>query len=332
MTLTLGRLVSIPLREVWAHEANDFTPWLADADNLALLAETLSLGDLQVQGTEVPVGSFYIDILARDIEGRVVVIENQFGPTDHTHLGQILTYLAGQDGHATIVWIAERIREEHRAAIDWLNASTIEGFDFFAVQIEALRIGASSPAPRFNVVAKPNPISREVGRITRSATPGPPDERQKAYIAYWSRFSAFLAEKDAPFRMQSPETRSNWCGFGHISRRRFVLCAHAPSSGTRRTIQLYAGHRNVFAEFDALFAQKVAIEAEFGAPLDWRKNPKSVTIEINRPELAARPEPEQFAWFLDQMERFVRVFRPRIDELSVVENIEPAPMADAVDN
>jgi hypothetical protein len=118
MTMTLGRLSTVPLREVWAHESNDFTPWLAEANNLALLAETLGLGELQIQGTEVPVGDFYIDILARDIGGGVVVIENQFGPTNHTHLGQIMTYVAGQEGKATIIWIAETFREEHRAAID----------------------------------------------------------------------------------------------------------------------------------------------------------------------------------------------------------------------
>ncbi len=78
--------------------------------------------------------------MARDIEGNVVVIENQFGPTDHTHLGQI-NYIGGQENNVTIVWIAEAFREEHRAAIDWLNASTIEGFNFFAVELEAVKIG-----------------------------------------------------------------------------------------------------------------------------------------------------------------------------------------------
>src|SRR5438045_9272707 len=112
-TLALGRVASVALRQVWPHEANDFTPWLAEAENLSLLAETLRLGDLQVQGIEVPVGNFFIDLLARDIEGRIVVIENQFGPTDHTHLGQIMTYLAGRDGQTKVVWIAESIREEH---------------------------------------------------------------------------------------------------------------------------------------------------------------------------------------------------------------------------
>jgi len=175
--LALGRLVPVGIREVWPHEAKDFTPWLAEPENLSLLAETLRLGELQVQGIEVPVGNFFIDILARDIEGRVVVIENQFGQTDHTHLGQILTYIAGQDGHATVVWIAETIREEHRAAIDWLNGSTFEGFDFFAVKVEALRIGESPPAPWFNVVAKPNNWTRGVGRVTR-ATSDLPTEQQ----------------------------------------------------------------------------------------------------------------------------------------------------------
>jgi hypothetical protein len=98
----------------------------------------------------------------------VVLIENQFGPTDHSHLGQIMTYVAGQESNATIVWIAERFREEHRAAIDWLNASTIEGFNFFAVEVEALKIANSVPAPWFNVVGKPNAWSRDVTRATSS--------------------------------------------------------------------------------------------------------------------------------------------------------------------
>src|SRR6266403_5035757 len=138
-TVSLGRLVSVPLRAVWAHESNDFTPWLADAENLSLLADTLNLGPLQLQGTEVPVGNFFIDILARDVDGGIVIIENQFGPTDHTHLGQIMTYLSGQEGRTTVIWIAETFQEQHRATIDWLNANTISGFNFFAVEIEALK-------------------------------------------------------------------------------------------------------------------------------------------------------------------------------------------------
>ena len=194
MTSELGRLESVPLRDVWPHEAHDFTPWLARPENLALLAETLDLGELSDMRTEVPVGSFFIDILAKDEQGAAVVIENQFGPTDHNHLGQIMTYLAGQKGHVTVVWIAETFREEHRAAADWVNASTIDGFDFFAVEVEAWKIGASVPAPRFNVVGKPNSWSRSVVRATRAG-----GELQSQYAAYWADFDAFLKARATPF-------------------------------------------------------------------------------------------------------------------------------------
>jgi hypothetical protein len=100
--------------------------------------------------------------------------------------------------------IAEAIREEHRAAIDWLNASTIEGFNFCAVEVEALRIGNSPPAPWFSVVAKPNNWSRGVVRATRSADSGPLDDRVKTYTAYWSGFGAFLQDKGAPYKMPDP--------------------------------------------------------------------------------------------------------------------------------
>jgi hypothetical protein len=300
---TLGRLISVSIREVWAHEAKDFTPWLAEPDNLSLLAETLQLGDIQVQGTEVPVGNFFIDILARDIEGRIVVIENQFGPTDHTHLGQILTYVAGQDGQATVIWIAETIREEHRAAIDWLNASTIEGFDFFAVEVEALRIGASPPAPWFNVVAKPNSWSRGVGRATRSMSGGQLDERAKAYIAYWSAFGAFLKDKDAPYRI-STTPRDYWCSF-RTRRKGFLLVVTAGFRDRRLGVEIYINDPAAKAAFDLLETERQDIEKVFGTKLDWQRmeGKKACRIAVYPTDMDLNAEEQrtrQYEWFLDQ--------------------------------
>jgi hypothetical protein len=181
----IGRLSSVPVRDVWPREDSDFTPWLAREDNLTLLSEILQLGPLVVDGTEVAVGDFYIDILAKDANGGVVIIENQFGRTDHSRLGQIMTYIAGQDGPVSVVRIAEKIREEHRAAIDWLNANTIENMNFFAAELEALKIGDSSPAPWFNVVAKPNNWSRDVRQATQAAGDTPTNEVQRFNISYW---------------------------------------------------------------------------------------------------------------------------------------------------
>jgi hypothetical protein len=319
MAVALGRLISVPLRDVWAHEANDFTPWLADAENLALLADTLQLGELQLQGTEVAVGNFYIDILARDIEGHVVLIENQFGPTDHTHLGQILTYLSGQEGNATVIWIAETIREEHRAAIDWLNASTLEGFDFFAVEVEAMRIGTSLPAPWFNVMAKPNSWSRGIGRATRSAESRPLDDRARGYMAYWSGFGTFMHDRGVPYRMPNPAPRDYWCNFG-IGRSGFIVGGTAGFRDRKLGVEIYISHRAAKRAFDLLWAEREAIEAEIGETLDWQRmnDKKACRIAVYRTDLDPRDEnerPRQYEWLLDLMQRFSHAFVNRIRTL-----------------
>ena len=321
MTLALGRLNSVPLREVWAHEANDFTPWLAQVDNLTLLAETLGLGELQLHGTEVPVGNFYIDILARDIDDNIVVIENQFGPTDHTHLGQIMTYVAGQEGKATVIWLAENFRDEHRAAIDWMNASTIEGFDFFAVEIQAFRIGNSEPAPKFNIVGKPNTWSRNLTRTTRQTDDTPRDEWRKPYIIYWAAFGSFLEDRKAPFKLRVPTPRDNWCGFG-IGRSGFTLVATAGFRDHKIGVEINISHRAAKLAFDRLEAERTAIETDFGGPLDWQRtnDKKGCRIVVSRTDLDPNERdqwPTQHDWFLDQMERFTRTFRLRIAALNL---------------
>ena len=82
----------IDLRDVWPNEAADFTPWLEE--NISVLGGALGM-DLEVQAREAPVGAYQVDLLASDGSGRTVVIENQLGSTDHNHLGQLLTYMAG---------------------------------------------------------------------------------------------------------------------------------------------------------------------------------------------------------------------------------------------
>jgi hypothetical protein len=88
--MDLGKLVEVPLKELWPGEATHFTPWLSE--NLALLGERLDL-ELELLSTEADAGDFAADIVAQDVAtNRRVVIENQFGASDHRHLGQILTY------------------------------------------------------------------------------------------------------------------------------------------------------------------------------------------------------------------------------------------------
>ena len=152
----LGRIEEVDLRQVWQNEAGDFTPWLAE--HLDLLGEALHL-DLTLVEAEGQVGPFAVDIVA-DAGSGVVVIENQLERTDHTHLGQLLTYAAGRDARV-LIWITPAFREEHRATLDWLNNWAPEEIQMYGVEVRAIRIDDSRPAPEFRPVAFPNTWSRQ---------------------------------------------------------------------------------------------------------------------------------------------------------------------------
>ena len=157
-TQKLGQLVEVDLRTIWGDESRDFTPWLAE--HLDQLGEALGL-DLQLIESEAGVGPFAVDILAEADEA-TVVIENQLERTDHSHLGQLLTYAAGRDAW-TLIWITPELRDEHRAALDWLNRWTSDEIEAYGVEVRVVRIGDSQPAPEFRAVAFPNNWSRQAG-------------------------------------------------------------------------------------------------------------------------------------------------------------------------
>ena len=147
------RFRRVQLRDIWHHEAHDFTPWLAE--NLVFLAETLGM-DLELEATEKHVGDFRADIVCRNrTDNSRVIIENQFEKSNHPHLGKVLTYAAGLDA-ATIIWIAEEFRKEHREVLNWLNRSTHTALQFFGVEIEVFQIADSPYAPEFTIVTDMN--------------------------------------------------------------------------------------------------------------------------------------------------------------------------------
>ncbi len=157
--ITFSRLTDLSLREAWQNEAGDFTPWLAE--NIDQLGAAVGM-ELELTGQEVAVERFSADLLARNPQdGSVVLIENQLEATDHTHLGQIMTYLAGLEAQ-TVIWIAPRFRAPHLSAIRWLNEQTAEGFAFLAVRLRVVRIGDSPLAPIFELEEQPNDWEREI--------------------------------------------------------------------------------------------------------------------------------------------------------------------------
>lgn len=182
-TNVFARLTDCELREAWKHEAWEFTPWLSE--NMDYLSEAVEI-ELNSEATEVAVGPYSADIVATEVgTGDPVLIENQLTKSDHIHLGQILTYLAGLEAKR-IVWIAKEFGEEHRSAIRWLNDNTANDFAFFAVRLRVVRIGNSPLAPVFEVVEKPNTWERNLGRRTNKSEAEA--ERTRLREEFWNLY------------------------------------------------------------------------------------------------------------------------------------------------
>lgn len=181
--ITFGTLVDVEARRAWGHEAHDFTPWLAE--NLDRLSDALGI-PLELTGREVGVGRYSADILATNPANQaVVLIENQLEASDHTHLGQIMTYLAGLDAQV-VIWLAPAFREEHLSAIQWLNQHTDETFAFFAVKLRVVQIGDSPLAPLFEVIEKPNSWDKSLRTSARAAVSSASPEVAERRDALWS--------------------------------------------------------------------------------------------------------------------------------------------------
>lgn len=198
----LSRLEEVELREVWPDEAQDFTPWLAEEENLTLLGKTLDM-ELELEAQEIYVGDFRADILCRNEDGSRVLIENQLEKTDHDHLGKILTYSAGLNVH-TIIWIAREFRDEQLAALDQLNEITDERFRYFGIEIKVWQIGNSARAPQFEIVCSPNNWSRTVSRDTERTVNKNLSETQQLKKKYWSALRDSMDDKDTQVKWQKP--------------------------------------------------------------------------------------------------------------------------------
>jgi hypothetical protein len=163
----LGTLTEDDVRKAWPHEALNFTPWLCE--NLEALSKVIGI-PMEKTGSEVPVTGFAADILARNPQDdSLVLIENQLATTDHTHLGQILTYLAGLEAQ-TVIWVATSFHEAHLSAVNWLNEHTDDPFSFFAVRVKVVRIGDSPLAPVFEVLARPSHWERQLQLTVKPAS------------------------------------------------------------------------------------------------------------------------------------------------------------------
>lgn len=315
MKPTLARLERLSLRAAWKHEAGEFTPWLAQDENLQLLAEALGLAELELVATEHPVGDFKVDILCTDDDGEII-IENQLEKTNHTHLGQIITYAAGV-GAKKVVWVAESFRAEHVAALEFLNQNTTGDLNFFAVEVELWRIADSPMAPSFNVVVKPNDWSkagRESARVAATATP-----TKQRQLQFWTALVEYLDAHKIPVKPQKPSPQ-HWLNSNPLGRSGFHVTSTVHSRDQRIGAEVYISHQQSKEFFQKLLAQRAEIEKELGFELEWMELPDSHAsrIAIFRPDSDLGNEtawPVYFGWLADKLSRLSSVFRARVREL-----------------
>jgi hypothetical protein len=316
----LGRLQKVELREAWASESADFTPWLAQEENLRLLGETIGI-ELELESQEKEVGPFRADILCKDTAtDNWVLIENQLERTDHSHLGQLLTYAAGLNA-VTIVWVAERFTEEHRATLDWLNERTDEKINLFGLEIELWRIGDSQIAPKFNVISQPNDWSRTV---QQAAATGELSEHKQFQIRFWTAFKQYMETKGSFVRCQKPSPQ-HWTT--HAIGRSGVHLNSVVSTWNSETnvrdpeirVEFYLDGPNAKLEFLTLEKQKEALETALGFPLTWH-NPENKAMcrlytRQNADFLDEALWPQQFEWLRQRLEKMHEVFAPIVRDL-----------------
>ncbi|MCA9469502.1 MAG: DUF4268 domain-containing protein [Nitrospira sp.] len=255
------KILRIPLREAFKHEAYDFTKWLQE--NIDVLNECLDLTLLNAE-REAAAGDFSVDLIAEDEQGNKVIIENQLEKSNHDHLGKLITYLVAVDARAA-VWIVSHPRPEHVSAITWLNESS--SASFYLVKLEAIRIGESDPAPLLTLIVGPSEETRAVGKAKKEF-----EERSEVRYDFWSGLLERAKTKTKLHASISP-SRYSWIGTGAGKTGlsfNYVIWEH------QTCVELYIDRgKEREAEnktiFDALYIKKDEIEKQFGSELEWER-------------------------------------------------------------
>jgi hypothetical protein len=263
----IEKLERVELRKVWKHESH-FSDWLAN--NSDILNDVLDFSLINIE-REKAVGSFNVDLVAEDERGNVVVIENQYGKSDHDHLGKLLTYLTAIEAKKAI-WIVEEPRPEHIQAINWQNESGIA--EFYIIKLEAVKIGNSSSAPLLTKIIGPSLETKEIGvKKKEYAT------KNQSVKLFWAGLLEGLNTKTNLFKTISPQAfhwlskyiRGSAMGYSFVIRKKDadVLLFIQPPANPKK-------------EFEELKKHKSEIESIFGDVLEWDEKEGRETCYIRK--------------------------------------------------
>jgi hypothetical protein len=305
MPINLSRITKVNPRDIWKHEALDFTQWLAKEENISILCEELGI-EIENIKPEASAGRYNVDIIADEIDSkRKVIIENQLEPTDHKHLGQILTYASAYDA-AIIIWIVTDYTEEHRQAIDWFNRNIVQGISFFLIQIEVYKIGNSDAAPKFNLICEPNDWGKAIKKSEDGDTHSDLKLQQKEF---WENLKEYASTTNTKLNFGRVAKPQHWYNLAMGTSRCHIAL-------TQNSQKQYVGCeiyiRNDKPLFEQLLKNKSEIERELAMELEWMELPDAtasrilVTHKGNPRDLNRWPE--FYSWLVNTADAFARVF------------------------
>lgn len=309
--IEFGEITNVPMNAIWEHEERHFTPWLAQ--NISKLGDALGGMQLEVEQTEVYAGNFQLDIKARDVAtNKTVVIENQIYKTDHKHLGQLITYASFFKAEI-IIWISQEITEEHRSAIDWLNNSTHENIQFYAVEANIIKIDDSRPALNFKLKAFPNEWEKSAGNTGSTAT----TETGELYRAFYQKLIDELREKHhfTNARLGQPQS---WYSFTSGTKGCIYGCSFARGSKVRAEIYIDTVNKETNKEILKAFElRKAELNSEFGEELTFEELPtkRASRIAVYRDgDIYADSQNlvEIKAWCIEKLLKFRQVFSNKL--------------------
>ena len=282
MSTPIGKLQRVHLREVWRHEAYDFTQWLQE--NIDILNESLDL-ELVSAEREQAAGAFSIDIVAESSDGDTYVIENQLEKSNHDHLGKVITYLTSMKARGAI-WIVSEPRQEHVNAMAWLNEAS--SADFYLVKVEAVRIGNSPAAPLLTLIVGPSAEAKEAGRAKQELA-----ERYDIRKKWWSQL---VKLPGAQLHAHITPGTAAWIGASSGTRGLgYNYCLTQTSGGA----ELYIDRGKDCEEeneaiFDQLLQSKDQVQGAITFPLSWQRldGRRACRLRIDLPGGYRSPESE----------------------------------------
>ena len=307
----IGSLRRVALREVWSHEALDFTPWLEE--NIDELNSVIDLS-LSIVAREQSAGDFNVDLVAEDESGNPVIIENQLERSNHDHLGKLITYLT-QIGAKAAIWIVSDPRPEHISAISWLNESSAASF--YLLKLEAVRIGDSLPAPMLTLIVGSSEASQGVDDTKKELK-----ERHVLRRRFWASLLG-RAEKKTKLHSNRSAVDGNYIRTGTGTSGlglSYVIQRHTSD------IELYIDRgREADDEnehiLDRLERSKQEIEETFGESLEWQRLEGKRACRISKRFSLGGYRDDEERWpeiqdaMIDGMIRLEAALRPHIDRL-----------------